>query len=96
MQAQPMQAEPMQAKSGRAAVCSVFCMSPHCDFDHASRGVGRDFRVIRVPFLCFRSRLWEQMHRPAHFWGLLYRAPRRQPPEHHAGGAEEVAGPCED
>ena len=96
MQTEPMQAEPMQAEPGRATVCSVSCMSPLCDFDHASRGVGRVFRVIRVLFLCFRSRLWEQMHCPASFWCSLYRAPRRQGPEHHAGGAEEVVGPRED
>ena len=63
-----MQAEPMQAEPGRASVCSMFCMSPHCDFDHASRGVSRVFRVIHVPFLCFRSRLGEQLHCPARFW----------------------------
>ena len=57
MQAEPMQAEPMQAEPGRAIVCSMFCMSPHSDFHHVSRGVGRVFNVMRVPLLCFRSRL---------------------------------------
>ena len=74
MQARPMQAAPMQAE-GRATLCSMFCMSPYCDFGHFSRGVGRVFHVIRVPFLCFRSRLWEQLHCPARFWRPLYRAP---------------------
>ena len=95
MQAEPMQAEPMQGEPGRATVCSMFCMSPHCDFDHVSRGVGRVFRVIGVPFLCFRSRLWKQLHCLARFRRALYRAPGRQGPEHHAGGAEEVANPRE-
>ena len=45
-----MQAEPMQAEPARATVCSMFCMSPHGDFEHASRGVGHVFRVICVPF----------------------------------------------
>ena len=94
IEAEPMQAEPLQAEGG-ATVCSMFCMSPHCDFGHVSRGVGRVFNVIRVPFLCFRSRLWEQLHCPARFWRPLYGAPRRQGPQHHAGGAEEVADPRE-
>ena len=95
MQADQMQAEPMQAERGRATACSMFSMSAHCDFDHVSRGVGRVFRVTRVPFLCFRSRLREQLHCPPRFWCPLYRAARRRGPEHHAGGAEEVADPRE-
>ena len=39
----------------------VFRMSPHCDFDQASRGVGRVFHVIYVPFFCFPSCLWERL-----------------------------------
>ena len=91
-----MQAKPMQAEPRSALVCSFFCMSPHCDLDHASRGVGRVFRVIRVPFLCPRSCLWERLHCPARFWRALYRAPREQGPVHHAARAEEVAGCRED
>ena len=87
---------PMQSESGRALVCSVFCMPPRCDFDHASRGVSRVFRVIFVLFLCFRSCIWERLHCPARLWRPLYRAPRRQGPEHHATKAEEVAGSRED
>ena len=59
---------PMQTEPGRAPLCSVLCMSPHCDFDQASRGVGRVFCVIPVPFLCFRSCLWERLHCPTRFW----------------------------
>ena len=70
MQAEPMQAEPMLAE-GRATVCFMFCMSPHCDFGHVSRGVGRVFNDIRVPLLWFRSRLWEQLHCHARFWRPL-------------------------
>ena len=94
MQVEPMQAEPMQAE-GRATVCSMFCMSPHCEFGHVSRGVSRVFKAIRVPFLRFRSRLWEQLHCPARFWRPLYKTPRRQGPQHHAGGAEEAGDPRE-
>ena len=57
MQADQMQAERMQAEPSRATVCSMFCMPPNYDFDHVSRGVGRGFRIIRVPFFCFWSRL---------------------------------------
>ena len=74
-------------------MCSMLCMSPHRDFDHVSRGVGRVFNVICVPFLFFRSRLWEQLHCPTRFWRPLYRAPHQQGPEHRAGGAKEVADP---
>ena len=99
MQAEPMQAELMQAEpmqvEGRAKVCYMFCMPPVCDFGHVTRGVGRVFNVICVSFLCFPSRLWEQLHCPARFWRFLYRTPRRQGPQHHAGEAEEVADPRE-
>ena len=87
---------PMQTEPGRALVCSVSCMSPHCDFDQASGGVGRILCVIRVPFLCFRSCLSERLHCPARFWPPLYRAPRGQGSEHHAARAREVAGCRED
>ena len=91
-----MQAEPMQGEPGRSPVCSMFCMSPHWDFNHASRGVGRVFRVIRVPFFCFRSCLWERLQCHTRCWRPLYVAPRRQGPEHHAAGAQKVASSCGD
>ena len=88
---------PMQTEPSRAPVCSVFCKSPHYDLDQASRGAGCVFRIILVPFLCFRSCLWERLHCPApRFWRPRYRLPRQQGPEHQAGGAEEVAGSRED
>ena len=81
---------------GSAPVFFVFCMSPHSDFAQASTGVGRVFRVIRVQFLCFPSCLWERSQRPARLWRWLYKRPRRQGPEHHAVGAEDVSGCSED
>ena len=75
MQAEPMQAAPMQAE-GRATVCSMFCMSPYCDFGHVFRGVGRVFHVIRVPFMCFRGRTSGSSCNVVHAFGVPSTGPR--------------------